>query len=127
VILRAFAVWLLIVLVETVHGILRTLFLAPLTGDFRARQIGVFTGSLLILAIATLTIRWLRLPTRAQQLQVGALWLAAMVAFEISFGRWVANQPWERILADYNISAGGLLPFGMLVLLLSPLIAARLR
>ena len=126
-ILRAFAVWLLIVLVETVHGILRTLFLAPLTGDFRARQIGVFTGSLLILAIATLTIRWLRLPTRAQQLQVGALWLAAMVAFEISFGRWVANQPWERILADYNISAGGLLPFGMLVLLLSPLIAARLR
>lgn len=126
-ILRAFAVWFLIVFVETVHGILRTLFLAPLTGDFRARQVGVFTGSLLILAMATLTIRWLRLPTRAQQLQVGALWLAAMVAFEICFGRWVANQPWERILADYNISAGGLLPFGMLVLLLSPLIAARLR
>jgi hypothetical protein len=34
---------------------------------------------------------------------------------------------WERLAADYNVLEGGLLPFGMLVLLLSPLIAGKLR
>lgn len=124
---RAFAVWLLIVVAEVIHGILRTLFLVPLAGDFRARQIGVFTGSLLILAIATATIRWLGLPTLARQFQVGVLWLVWMVLFELAFGRWVADLSWDRLLADYNILAGGLLPFGLLLLLLSPFLAARLR
>ena len=44
--LRAFLVWLLIIAIESVHGTLRVLFLQPLVGDFRARQIAVFTGSL---------------------------------------------------------------------------------
>ena len=41
---RALLVWLIIIGVETVHGILRGLFLAPLIGDFQARRISVFTG-----------------------------------------------------------------------------------
>jgi hypothetical protein len=47
--LRAFAVWLVIMAVESAHGTLRELFVAPLIGDLRARQISVFTGSLLLL------------------------------------------------------------------------------
>jgi hypothetical protein len=50
--LRALVVWLLIVAAEVVHGIARALWLEPRVGDFRARQIGVFTGSAMILAIA---------------------------------------------------------------------------
>jgi hypothetical protein len=42
---------------EIVHGIARTLWLAPVVGDFRARQIAVFSGSLLILLIVSVTIR----------------------------------------------------------------------
>jgi len=38
---------------------------------------------------------------------------------------WLAS--WKRISSDYNVLAGGLLPFGMLVLLLSPLIAGKIR
>jgi hypothetical protein len=48
---RALAVWLLIISAEVVHGTLRTLFLAPLIGDFHARQVSVFTGSAIILTI----------------------------------------------------------------------------
>ncbi len=47
--LRALAVWLVIMCVEFIHGVLRTLYLAPLVGDFQARQISVLLGSLLIL------------------------------------------------------------------------------
>jgi hypothetical protein len=51
-ILRSFVVWLLIILVEIIHGIVRGILLVPKTGDLRSRQIGVFTGSLLIFAVA---------------------------------------------------------------------------
>jgi hypothetical protein len=50
--LRALLVWLVIIGVETVHGILRTLVLLPAVGDFRARQISVLTGSVLIFGVA---------------------------------------------------------------------------
>jgi hypothetical protein len=36
--LRALVVWLVIMGVEFIHGILRTLYLASLVGDFRSRQ-----------------------------------------------------------------------------------------
>jgi len=51
----------------------------------------------------------------------------APLAFEVLFGRFVVGVSWERLAADYNLLEGGLLPIGMLILMLSPLIAARLR
>ena len=49
------------------------------------------------------------------------------VSFEVLFGRFVVGASWERLAADYNVLEGGLLPFGMLVLLSAPLIAGKLR
>jgi hypothetical protein len=60
-------------------------------------------------------------------LAVGVLWLGLTLAFEVLFGRFVVGALWERLAADYNLPEGGLLPFGMLILMLSPLIAARLH
>jgi hypothetical protein len=87
---RAFAVWLVLMLVETVHGVLRMLVLAPLIGDFRARQISVLTGSLLIFGTTWLLIRWIGTTTRRALLGTGSLWLALTVAFEIGFGASLA-------------------------------------
>ncbi len=124
---RGAVVWLGLVVAETLHGIARTLLLAPHVGDLRARQIAVFSGSALILAIAYATVRWIGARSTRELLTLGLAWLAGMLTFEITFGRWVANQPWERILADYDLMHGGLLPIGMMILALSPLIAGRVR
>lgn len=124
---RSFLVWLLFVVVEFAHGALRTLLLAPAIGDWRARQVSVFTGSVLIVAIASLVIRWLR-PTKPGAIwSIGGLWLILMVAFELLFGRFVLGFTWSRIWSDYDLPHGGLLPFGLLVLFLSPRIGAKLR
>jgi hypothetical protein len=48
------------VVAETVHGTVRTLLFAPRIGDGQARQVSVVTGSLLIIGIAYLFIRWVR-------------------------------------------------------------------
>ncbi len=58
--LRAMAVWLLIMLTETLHGTARIFLLVPILGDFRARQITVFTGALLIFTVASLLIKWIK-------------------------------------------------------------------
>lgn len=125
--LRAVAVWLVLIAAETVHGTLRTLFLQPHLGDFRARQVSVFTGMALILLIAWLFSGWLRAGSTRELLSVGALWLVLTVLFEIGLGRLVLGYPWERILSDYDLSRGGLLAFGMIVLVLAPLLADRWR
>ncbi len=125
--LRVLAVWLVIICVESIHGVLRTLYIAPLVGDFQARQISVLLGSLLILTIAYLFVRWIRADTTASLLMVGLVWLTLTLAFELSFGRFIVGLTWERIASDYNVPHGGLLPLGLIVLTLSPIIAAKLR
>ena len=52
ILFRSIEVWLVISVAETVHGIARVTLLQPLVGDFAARQITVFTASLIIVAIA---------------------------------------------------------------------------
>jgi hypothetical protein len=124
---RALGAWLILITVEFIHGALRTVFLAPRVGDFRARQIGVVIGSLLIVAVACLTIRWIGAQSVRSLIHVGLLWLALTVAFELGFGHYAFGRSWDSLLSDYNVLEGGLLPFGLVVLVLSPLIAARLR
>ncbi len=126
-ILRAGAVWLLLIAVEVIHGIARTFLLAPVVGDFRARQIAVFTGSALILAFAFLFIRWIGPARRGDALGIGVLWLVLTLAFELAFGRIVVGASWARIGSDYNLARGGLLPIGLLIETLAPALAARRR
>jgi hypothetical protein len=124
--LRAIAVWVLLMSGEVVHGIARTLYLAPAVGDFRARQLAVFSGSLLILLITTLTIRWLQVTAARALMLLGVMWVALTLAFEIGVAR-LAGYSWDRIASDYNLIHGGLMPLGLGVMAMSPWIALRLR
>jgi hypothetical protein len=124
---RALAVWLVLMATEVVHGILRALLLVPVVGDFRFRQIGVLTGSLLILGLTYLFIRWIRASTTARLLAVGLLWLVLTVLFEIGLGRLVLGLPWEQMRQDYDLPRGGLMPLGLLILTFSPLLMSRWR
>ena len=121
------AVWLVIMAVEVVHGVARTLLLAPIVGDFRARQIAVFTGSVLILAVAALFIRWMKPIGLGGALAIGAVWLSLTLVFEVAFGRVVVRATWSRIASDYDLAHGGLLPIGLLIETCAPAIAARFR
>lgn len=125
--LRALVVWLVIIAVETVHGILRTLLLVPMMGDFPARQISVFTGSLLIFGVTHLFINWIAARTTLQLLMVGTIWVLLTILFEITLGRLVLDLSWDRITEDYDITRGGFLGFGLLFMAVSPLLAATFR
>lgn len=123
---RSIAVWLVIILVETIHGIIRTLFIAPAIGDFRSRQIGVLVGSGSILLIAVIFSRWLDARTARQNLLVGGLWVGLTVLFEIGLGIATGASP-ERIAEDYDLADGGLMPLGLVFMLFAPWLASRIR
>jgi hypothetical protein len=48
------------------------------------------------------------------------------LAFEFGLGRTLGRS-WDALLADYDLTRGGLLSIGMVLLALSPWIAARRR
>ncbi len=123
--LRSLLVWLAIIAIETLHGIARVAWLEPLVGDFRARQLAVLTGSLLILTVAWFGVRWMRPVSTRQALGIGALWVGLTIGFELALGRLVMKLPWERLAEDYDLSRGGLLGLGLVAMLLAPWFAAR--
>jgi len=59
VLLRGLVVWVIFMFAEVLHGTARILWLEPLIGDVKARQISVFTGLAIILAIVIASVRWI--------------------------------------------------------------------
>jgi hypothetical protein len=124
---RSFIVWILIIFAETVHGILRVMTLEPRIGDLRARQVAIFTGSAIIFGIAYIFIRWIKAPDTWSLFFVGIFWMVLTVGFEVVLGRLVMGFSWDRIIAEYNILTGSLMPLGLAFLVVVPLLAARLK
>jgi hypothetical protein len=121
---RATLVWMLIMLLETAHGIVRNVFIAAAIGDLRARQWGVLVGSLLVLLVTLLLWRWMKAWTTRAQLIVGGYWVALTLTFEFSLGH-LTGLTWSRILGDYNPARGGFMLFGLVVMFFAPWMVAR--
>ena len=123
---RILVVFCLIVVAETIHGILRRLYLEPVVGALRAGQIGLLVALVLIFAICLATSRWLGPRSQLGWMQVGLVLVVLMLAFELGLGR-AMGYSWDRILADYDPSRGGLMLLGMIGLLYAPRFSAKLR
>ncbi len=123
---RALYVWLMIAVAESVHGTLRRIFLVPRIGELLSHQIGVVIGSVIIFTITWLCIRWFGPGSHRQQLQVGALWVVLTLIFEFTLGYYFGYSL-DRILSDYNIAKGGLMVFGVILMLYAPALAAKAR
>jgi hypothetical protein len=121
--IRSLDIWVFLMAAETIHGTLRALFLAPVIGDLPARQASVFIGSALIFAITFLLIRRFKSATTQQLLEVGLLWVILTVVFEFIVGKYLLQMQWDRLWSDYDLAAGGLMPIGLLIMALSPLLA----
>jgi len=123
--LRALAVWLLIIASESVHGAARRLLLSPEL-DFALRQLAVLVGAAMIFAITWFVFPWMRLRTSRGALAVGTLWVALTLAFEVGLGS-LMGLGWGRFAADYDLTHGGLMPLGLLAMALTPWAVRRLR
>jgi hypothetical protein len=49
------------------------------------------------------------------------------VVFEVGLGRLAFGYSWAQIAADYNLLQGRLMSLGLVLLILAPLIATKIR
>ena len=124
--IRSLIVWLAIIAVETIHGIIRRLLLVPLVGESASNQIGVFIGSALILLVVWFLYGWLKVFSSRAQLLVGFLWCSLTFCFEMGLG-FGLGYSLDQLLVEYNPGQGGLMLFGMAILLFSLVIVSKLR
>lgn len=113
-------------LVETAHGAVREIFIAPGIGDLRARQLGIPVACGLVFGIAWASTRWIGARTRATQLAVGLWWAALTFGFEVALGRTIGLS-WSRILSDYDPTRGGFMVLGLAFMVFAPALAAEMR
>lgn len=118
-------VWLLVMLVETVHGVLRGLLLAPRLGEEAAARLGWPVGLILVLMVSTLCIRWTRVGGSGQLLLLGTAWAILTIGFEVMIGL-MRGMDLGQIVADMNPLSGTIL-YSAAVMLIAPLAADRLR
>lgn len=123
--LRALAVWLLIVAAESAQGALRRVLTAPQV-EFAVRQASVLISVAAIFAITWVCWRWMRIGSRTGTLAVGALWAGLTLAFEFGLGR-AMGLGWGRLLEDYDLARGGLMPLGLLAMALTPWLVQKLK
>lgn len=122
---RGLTVWLLIMLVETVHGVLRGLLLAPRMGEEAAARLGWPVGLILVLAVSYLCIRWTHVTRTSALLTMGGAWAVLTILFEVFIGL-VRGMGLPDIIAEINPQSGTIL-YSAAVMFLAPLVASRLR
>jgi hypothetical protein len=122
---RGLLIWFIIMLVETFHGVLRGMFIEPRIGTAAAERVGWPVAAILVLAIAALLIRWTGIRGTASLLRLGAAWAALTVGFELLVGV-LRGFDGQALLVALD-PRSGTVAWSAVLMLLTPLLAARLR
>lgn len=122
---RAILIWLLIMVAESLQGAARRLLLSPAMQQ-ALLQISVIVGVGVIFAITWCFMPWMRIRSARRALAIGALWALLTLTFEFGVGV-IMGATWNRILADYDLPHGGLMPLGLLAMALTPWAVWRLQ
>ena len=125
--LKAFSLWMLILVCAVINGVVREGFLLPLFGAFTAL---VASGLLLcacIIAVSILFMPWFGALNASRCLLLGLFWLSLTLVFEFGFGRLLQHKSWAQLFEAYTFRGGNLWPLVLLVTALAPLLAARWR
>ncbi len=115
------------VFIAMANGAIRQLGYGKLTTELAAHQISCLTGIFLFFIYTFFLFgRW-PLENPRQAFLVGLLWLLLTIAFEFIFGHYIANQPWSKLVHDYNILAGRLWSVVLIAVACMPYATYKIR
>jgi hypothetical protein len=125
--LRSLLAWLVILGLAIANGVLREEILIPALGKPGGLILSGVLLSMLIVLVAYGLVCFTRGLTASSSLMTGVLWLILTLAFEFSFGRYVQHKSWAELLDAYAFKEGNIWPVVLVVTLLAPYLALRLR
>lgn len=124
---RVASLCFLLAAAETLHGIARTVLLAPKVGKALAIKLSVVSGTLLAFGLCYFFVPGIGATGVGQHLGLGVALTLFMAAFDVAIGRLVMRLKWARIWRDFNPRSGNYLSFGLLLLALIPSFVRWLR
>ena len=123
---RAIVIWLLQLVFAVVNGVVREAVLLPYLDPATGHVVSTLLLCAAILIITWLALGWIAPATTASAFRIGLLWVALTLAFEFGAGHYLFGHPWERLLADYDLTTGRVWPLVLVTTLLAPAVARRL-
>lgn len=118
---RSLGIWCVLLAVAVANGIFREAVLTPRLGVGTAHlaSSALLCGAIALLA--WLSVRWIGARTRRDAVEVGVIWLVLTVSFEFLAGHYLFGNPWETLLADYNLREGRVWVAVLLTMLFAPM------
>ena len=108
------------------NGIVREATYAKKLNEGTAHQVSALTAIGAFAAYFTFLQRHWPIGSRREAIEIGGAWLSLTIAFEFGFGRLVAKQSWQELLADYDLRAGRTWPLVLAWIAAGPEVLRRL-
>jgi hypothetical protein len=124
---RAVVIWLILVVLAVINGITRNTLVSPRVGEHAGHIIGTILFCAVIFVVSLLSIQWISPKAGRDALVIGVLWVLMTVAFEFIAGRYLFDQTWEKLFADYNVLRGRIWLLVLVTTFISPLLAAKMK
>ena len=109
------------------HGVARTVLLAPRIGKELAIKVSIVSGTLLAYVVCFLLVPRVGLDGLIAHLILGFVVAAFMAVFDIAVGRFVMRFKWPRIWRDFNPANGNYLSIGLVLLAAAPTLVSWLH
>jgi hypothetical protein len=127
VILRAFAIWVLLLILAILNGGARDILITPKIGDSAGHIISTIFLCVLILLVSYFSIHWINPTGSLDPLIIGSFWVTLTVAFEFLAGHYVFGNSWQKLFGDYNVIQGRIWILVLVADFTAPIWAAKLR
>ena len=125
--LYAFGVWVIFGILVIINGVIRNKVYATKIGEYPGHVVSTIIAICFIVVGTYLFLRFMKIDySSVALLLIGGFWVILTVLFEFIFGHYVIGNPWQKLLADYNILKGRLWSLFLLAELISPLLIGLL-
>jgi len=124
---KAFAVWLGILVLAIANGSLREAVLIPAFGMLTGLVISGVLLSGFILAAAYFTLSWFGRRSVTGYTAIGFGWVCLTLIFEFTFGYFAQGKSWAQLLEAYTFRDGNIWPVVLVVAAIAPYVAAKIR
>lgn len=118
---RVLALCVALAATETLHGIVRTVWLVPRIGKARAQAWAIYSGCALAFLVCLWGVPMVGLRGLPALATLGLVLAAFMAGFDLALGHWLLRRPWSRALDDLRPSTGNRLAYGLAWLAACPL------
>lgn len=127
-IIKSIITWFMFIPIAITNGIIREKFYKPVVGDLAAHQIStvIASAAFILLSYVMLKQNISRADINSLFL-IGLMWVVMTILFEFGFGHYISKQPWDRLLADYNLLKGRVWGLFLILIFFVPYLISLLK